>query len=338
MSPDATLVALLDDAVAQAIVPGGQLVVVDGGEVVLRHPFGTLTHDGAPVSHETTYDVASLTKAVVTTSIVAHLVAAGRLGWDTSVAERLPYVAHRDIRVADLLAHASGLPAWRPFYERASRRDDFPRLAAAESLEAPPGTRSVYSDLGFMLLGALCEEIGGDRLDHLAARLIFDPLGMIASRFVDLGAGERLVTAAPTELCPRRGLVVGEVHDDNCHAAGGILGHAGLFSTADDLARFAIAACAGRAFPTERLWSPANVPGSTWCLGWDRPSPGPSQAGTHWPRTGVGHLGFTGCSLWIDPPRARACVFLTNRVHPSRADDRIKQLRPAVHDLVWQLL
>jgi serine-type D-Ala-D-Ala carboxypeptidase len=338
VSPDATLLALLDDAVGQRIVPGGQLVVVDAGQVVLRHAFGRLTYEGAPVTPATVYDVASLTKAVVTTTVVAKLVAAGRLDWETPVVTLLPYVPHPGLRVAHLLAHASGLPAWRPFYQRTAQRDDFPRLAAAEPLETAPGTRSVYSDLGFMLLGALCEAAGEERLDRLAARLIFAPLGMTASRFVDLTAGEREPAAAPTEVCPRRGLVQGEVHDDNCHAAGGILGHAGLFSTGDDLARFAIAACEGRAFPRGPVWSPANVPGSTWCLGWDRPSPGPSQAGASWPRTGVGHLGFTGCSLWIDPPRGRACVLLTNRVHPSRDGDGIKRLRPAVHDLVWQLL
>ena len=335
------LVQLLDDAVAQGVCPGGVLLVADRGKPVLRLPFGRLTSTGPAVTLDTVYDVASLTKPVATMSVVLRLIEAGRLAWDTPAGSFLllpPDKQH--LRVRDLAAHSSGLPAWRPFYQTAQRREDFPALAAAEPLEYPTGSRAVYSDLGFMLLGALCERAGYSRLDELAARTVFAPLGMDATRFVDLTRPERPEGVAPTEICPRRGLVVGEVHDDNCHAAGGILGHAGLFSTAGDLSRFAGALCDNR-FPealVREMWTPSGVPGSTWRLGWDSPSETHSQAGTKWPLTGVGHLGFTGCSLWIDPAQQRWVVLLTNRVHPRRDDDRIKTLRPAVHDLAWDLL
>jgi CubicO group peptidase (beta-lactamase class C family) len=352
---DSALLSLLETGVSRQVFPGGQLLVADAGRVVLRQAFGwtaRVPEPGPPVTPETLYDVASLTKAVATTSVLVRLIEAGRLAWDTPVSAHLPFFQEgdkRNVRVRDLLSHASGLPAWRPFYERTQSRDEMVRLAAAESLEAAPGTRSVYSDLGFMLLGALCEQVGEDRLDRLAARAVFGPLGMTATTFVELAAPGPRPAAAPTELCPRRGLVAGEVHDDNCHAAGGILGHAGLFSTADDLSRFAAAACASfhgqkppGGFPRaliETLWSPAGVPGSTWRLGWDGPAlSGPTQAGPRWPKDGVGHLGFTGCSIWIDPPRSRWAILLTNRVHPSRADERIKELRPSLYGLVVELL
>src|SRR5262249_13284430 len=178
---------------------------------------------------------------------------------------------------------------WRPFFEcipPGAPRETLARLAAAEPLEAPPGARSVYSDLGFMILGELVERAGGGRLDELARRDIFAPLGMDRSRFVDLAAPERPTALAPTE-------VRGAVHDENCRAAGGICGHAGLFCTADDLARFARATCAswhGRGpFPRDLVreaLAPSGVPGSTWRLGWDGPAAAGSRIGDRWPKDG----------------------------------------------------
>jgi len=343
------VVALLEDAVAQGVFPGAQLVVGDAGEPVLRHAAGTLARaPSPPVTLETIYDTASLTKPVVTATLVLRMVARGAVDLDAPAAAWLPALAAADqrrIRVRDLLAHASGLPAWRPFYQQipaGASRDRLTSLAAAEPLEAPPGARSVYSDLGFILLGTLVERAGGARLDELARREIFAPLGMTRSRFVDLAASDRPDPVAPTEL----GTPPGEVHDENCRAAGGIAGHAGLFSTADDLARFAQALLAchhGRAgaFPPElvaRFLSPSGVPGSTWRLGWDGPAASGSAAGDSWPKDGVLHLGFTGCSLVIDPARERWVVLLTNRVHPSRDDDRIRGFRPTLHQAVIDAL
>ena len=329
---------MLDEAVAAGVCPGGQLVAGDRGAPAIRLAFGQ--RPGPAVTFDTYYDVASVTKASVTSLLTLLLVGDGRLGWDTP-ADRYVPEAPPGVRVRDLLAHASGLPAWRPLYERAQDRDAIVRLAAGEPVERPPGEASVYSDLGFIVLGAMVERAGGARLDEQAARRLFQPLGMSRSRFVDLAAPDRPSPVAATE----HGLA-GEVHDENCHAAGGILGHAGLFSTADDLSLLAMAllrAWHGDAtlFPPELLrvlFSPCSIPGSTWRLGWDGPSEGESQAGRRWPRDGVGHLGFTGCSLWLDPPRSRWVVLLTNRVHPTRDDTRIKQLRPRVHDAVVELL
>jgi serine-type D-Ala-D-Ala carboxypeptidase len=335
---------LLTQAVTAGAFPGGVLEVGDRGRIVLRHAFGrraTVPAPGPAVTPDTIYDVASLTKAAVTSLVVLRLVAAGRLAWDTPAARFVPE-AQGGARVADLLAHAAGLPAWRPLHERSADRDELVRLAAAEPLERPPGAASVYSDLGFIVLGAIAERAGGDRLDALARALVFEPLGMSTSTFVDLTAPFRPAPVAPTELCPRRGLVTGEVHDENCHAAGGVLGHAGLFSTAGDLGRVCAALVGGGGpFPPDlvrTMLAPAGVPGSTWRLGWDGPAATGTQAGERWPKDGAGHLGFTGCSMWLDPRRGRWVVLLTNRVHPSSADTRIKLVRPALHDAVWAML
>ena len=208
---------------------------------------------------------------------------------------------------------------------------------AVEPLESAPGTVARYSDLGFILLGAAVERALGEPLDAAFARRVAAPLGV----------GATFHPRPPAACAPTEGGLRGVVHDENARAMGGVAGHAGLFSTARDVARLAhawVAAWHGvrsatvpKLWARERvqaLWTPSGVPGSTWCYGWDRPAARGSSAGERWPKDGVGHLGFTGCSLWIDPPRARWVALVSNRVHPSRANDAIKQFRPALHDAV----
>jgi CubicO group peptidase (beta-lactamase class C family) len=252
------------------------------------------------------------------------------------------------------------LPAHRPFWRRAaeapSERRAISLLAAREPLEYEPGTRSVYSDLGFIVLGWLLERVTGERLDVAARQRITEPLGLVATTFMSLSEpeararvlGDRSIAA--TQLCPERHRVlIGEVDDLNAMAMGGIAGHAGLFSTAEELSRIAAALCGawrgdGGGALVERdviraFWSPSGIPGSTWRLGWDGPAAANSQAGTRFSRAGVGHLGFTGCSLWIDPARDTWIVLLSNRVHPGvPKDDRFKRFRPLLHDAIVDAL
>ena len=347
---------ILEEAARDGVFPGGVAVVGDGGQIVWEHTVGRVAREpepGPPVTPRTIYDLASLTKVAATTAVAMRLVEAGRLDLDTPAAAFLPaLLPPKDtILVRHLLSHSAGLPAWRPYFPRGRMgRDEMVALAAAEALESEPGRRSVYSDLGFMLLGRIVELAGGGRLDHLAASAVFEPLGMTTTRFVDLTGPRHPFPAevAPTEICPRRGLLRGEVHDDNCHAAGGILGHAGLFANAGDLARLCLALAAAfqggrtpggfRPDVVQAFFASSGVPGSTWRFGWDSPAPRGSSLGELWPRTCVGHLGFTGCSMWLDPDRARFAVLLTNRVHPSRVDERIKEVRPRFHDAVWRAL
>lgn len=356
-------------ATEDGTVPGSVLLVVAGGTVVFHEAFGArqLVPRKLPMFGDTLFDVASLTKAVVTSVIAMREVGAGRLRLDRRVAELLPEFEGAErahVTVRELLSHSSGLPAHRPFWRQAadapSGRRAISLLAAREPLEYVPGTRAVYSDLGFILLGWLLERRTGERLDALARRQIIAPLGLTATTFMSLSdpddrmrvLGDRSIAA--TQLCPERHRVlIGEVDDLNAMAMGGIAGHAGLFSTAEELSRIAGALCrAWRGESTGNLdgalvdrdvvrmfWTPSGVEGSTWRLGWDGPAAASSQAGAKFSRAGVGHLGFTGCSLWIDPARETWIVLLTNRVHPAvPKDDRFKRFRPMLHDAIVDAL
>lgn len=352
-SVDTKMRELLDSWLERQVAPGGVLLYGDRGRDVETVAFGrTQTHppgEGAAVTAETVYDVASVTKPVATTAVLMKLVAAGRVELDTRVQTLVPELCvdgSDAVTLRQLAGHASGLPAHRCFYERLLRgermgapsaREAILRMAGATELEYRPGTKAVYSDLGFMLLGFSLERATGERLDALTARLVTEPLGMSATRFVDLDADPpmpRPTPVAPTEICPRRGLVSGEVHDDNAHAAGGVLGHAGLFSTVADLGRFSramIAAARGESSPFDgdvvrEFFSTRAAPDTSRVLGWDTPSDPPviSHAGDLWPRDGVGHLGFTGCSIWLDPRGGRYVVLLTNSVHFGRDEIRLR--------------
>lgn len=388
-----TVNAMCEAAVADGVTPGLVLLGARGGEVRFHSAFGhrQLVPKRLPTSRDTLYDVASLTKAIVTTSLVMQEVSAGRLSLQATIAELLPEVAspaepaRATITVRDLLAHASGLPAHRPFWRQVtdapSGRRAVALLAAREPLEHAPRTRSLYSDLGFILLGWLLERTTGARLDVLAGERIVGPLGLHATMFLSLSdpiaraAALAEHTVAATQLvgdeagapqspreppaAPPLGLgsdeterradergrvLIGEVDDRNAAAMGGVAGHAGLFSTAADLASVAAVLCGAwrgeRALESfvhrdvlRQFWSPAGIAGSTWRLGWDGPSATGSQAGSRLARTAVGHLAFTGCSLWIDPARETWVALVSNRVHPTVSpDDRFKRFRPAIHD------
>jgi CubicO group peptidase (beta-lactamase class C family) len=354
-------------AIDDGTVPGLVLLVVAGGEVVFHEVFGArqLIPRKLPAFRDTLYDVASITKAVATSVMAMREVAAGRLALDAPVVELLPELDGPDrgrISVRHLLCHASGLPAHRPFWRQAaaapSERWAVSLLAAREPLDRAPGVRAVYSDLGFILLGWLLERLTGARLDVQVAAGLTAPLALASTMFMNLAddpaarartLSERSI-AATQHCAERRRVLIGEVDDLNAAAMGGVAGHAGLFSTAADLSAIAAALVrawrgddgAGALVPRDvvrAFWTPSGVPESTWRLGWDGPAAQGSQAGTRFPRTAVGHLGFTGCSLWIDPERETWVVLLSNRVHPSvPSDDRFRRFRPALHDAISEAI
>ena len=314
--------ALLEGAVG-AVYPAAELLVVDGGEPVLSLRAG----DCGP---GTVFDLASLTKPLCTTTLVMRHLEAGRM----SLGDELrPGVT---VRLA--LCHASGLPAWRPYFQLLAGAADghaaVIAAARAEPLERPPGERSVYSDLGFLLLGDAVERVGGAPLDAQ-----WRALGLSAATF----------HPDPAACAPTEGGLRGVVHDDTARFMGpGVGGHAGLFGDAAAVAAVTLELLAawrgeaGRVVAAEtvrRFFAPAGIAGSSWCLGWDRPSAsGYSSAGGRWPRDGVGHTGFTGTSLWVDPARDRFVVLLSNRVHPGRDNDAIRGFRPRLHDAVLSAL
>ena len=248
------------------------------------------------------------------------------------------------VTVRLLLAHASGLPAWKPLHEMAAgsagvdRREAIVEICRTIALERAPGSRSVYSDLGFILLGDAVERAAGERLDAQWDRL---------KRQFSLGASLTF-HPDPAACAPTENGLRGVVHDDNARAMGGVAGHAGLFGDARGVSSVVAALVRAAWVPgkrrdrttiaapetVRRFFHPSGIPDSTWCLGWDRPSVGASSAGTRWPRDGVGHLGFTGCSIWIDPPRARWVILLSNRVNPTRENNAIRDFRPALHDAI----
>jgi CubicO group peptidase (beta-lactamase class C family) len=363
------LVRLMKEGIAGGVFPGGALLVRVRGETVHLSCHGrrSLQPPGGPVDARTCFDLASLTKVLVTTPLVLLSIQRARLGLDQPVQRALEGFAGQDretITVRMLLDHSSGLPAWRPYYEKvrsaaggrwlatAKGQEAVRRMVAAEVPEAPPGRRALYSDLGFILLDWILERVHGQPTDRLFSKWLARPLKLQGLFFVDLKSPAKAARArrgrafAATERCPWRGrTLIGEVHDENAYAMGGVSGQAGLFGTVRDVAALAEAWLgsflhAGGCFEqslVRQFWQRPQVPGSTRALGFDTPSPQGSQAGRLFgPRT-VGHLGFTGTSLWIDPDRELIVVLLTNRVHPSRDNEAIKQFRPVLHERVAEL-
>lgn len=362
------------EAVAQGFFPGAVLLVSKGDEVVLERAFGlrSLVPEKSPMQLETIFDLASLTKPLATTTAIMLLVKEKKIRLDDRFTRFFPnfgVLGKTHVTFRHLLAHSSGLPAWKPYYQEIIKgqkegRINFVVSRAAKSYvfekihrERPaslPGIQSLYSDLGFMLLGELIEEVSGSTLDRYCQDKIFNPMGLRSTFFVDLtqlrarGMRPAQEMIAPTEDCPwRKKILCGEVQDDNAYAMGGVAGHAGLFSTARDIHLFLSRlkdSIRGRQpfLPApvvqEFLTRDETVKGSTYALGWDMPSPDNSSAGSCLSPHSVGHLGFTGTSVWWDLEKDCHIVFLTNRVHPSRSNDKIKEFRPYIHDLIMKAL
>jgi serine-type D-Ala-D-Ala carboxypeptidase len=345
VSAEAELRALLDDAVASGTSPG-LVAVVSAGGVRFEHAAGrTARFEGSPaVGADTVFDLASLTKVLSTTLLCAHAIEVGLLALDEA-----PWRAWPGVSVKNALLHDGGLLWWAPFHERvpgpvvglpAGARALLAKVLAAPPT-APPGQQTVYSDLGFIALGALLEERLGDRLDVLfdaAAKDAYGPTGLRYVPLFDEGYHPALPDVAATSLCPWRGRVMqGQVNDDNAFAMGGVAGHAGLFGTARDVeaaARFFLAeARRPRSEGESVLGGFARYDGPRR-LGFDRPTEGGTTGGAIGER-GFGHLGFTGTSLWLDPDgpgdEGAVYVLLTNRVCESRQSEGIKKLRPAFH-------
>jgi serine-type D-Ala-D-Ala carboxypeptidase len=339
---------VLRNAIDACAFPAAVVEVGDASAILWRESFGRLTFqpDAAPAANDTLFDLASLTKVLSTTPLVMQLVERGSLGLDDPIARYLDTWRGPDreqVTVRDLLAHASGLPAWVPLFRDHRGRAAFERAIAATPLEYVPRAKSMYSDLGFMLLGFMLDDTV-----PLATRFhtLWAQMGIVQEvQFNPPALWHR--RTAPTEQDPWRGrLLVGEVHDENAYALDGVAGHAGLFGTAaavGDYARHLLQILDGRtgAFRRETLEAfiarQTGIPDSSRALGWDTMLP-TSSCGTRMSSRAFGHTGFTGTSLWIDPERGVYVVLLTNRVHPTRENDAMKLVRPALHDAVMREL
>ncbi|MCS5637846.1 MAG: beta-lactamase family protein [Myxococcota bacterium] len=365
----------LDKAIEGAEMPGAVVLarMPREGEVLefaWAQGLSVVRPERLPMTRETVFDLASLTKNIATTTAIMWLVDDGLVALDDPVAKFLPAFAEREkegVTLRHLLTHSAGLKPWRGYHEpmlEKERKTGQRMLCTAEGREwildrvlrsarvHEPGEAAVYGDLDFIVLGALVEKVSGLPLERFCTERVFEPLGMKETRFLPLGAewdegpgmpDPQRRRIAATENCPwRKRILWGEVHDPNAFAMGGVAGHAGLFAPADDVMRFAQAfldAWHGRsdALPphlvkrfAQRQRMPEN---SDWALGWDTPTPGQSSSGQYFSEDSVGHLGFTGTSLWIDLQSEAIVVMLTNRAHLIAKRSQFT-LRPKIHDLI----
>ncbi len=367
-----TEIQTVSDAMAEAVSKGlfpGAVLLIHHRKQVLHEAYGyaSLVPQQTSMTQDTLFDLASLTKVVATTNAVMCLIADRQISLNDPVSRFIPDFLSQDkqgITLFHLLTHSSGLPDWQPFYREVSRltqeqsgvrnivgsKSVLYELIHQEPLVYPIGSKSLYSDLGFILLGEIIEKVVQKSLDEFCKERIFTSLKMKDTFFLPLYTEHQMQIIktrriAATENCPWRGRVLcGEVHDENAHAMGGVAGHAGLFSTAQDLYTFLKALLKSlqsqngffpqsmiKAFVTRQT----RIPDTCWALGWTTPSE-PSTSGQFFSAQSFGHLGFTGTSIWVDPDVDLIVILLTNRVHPSRENDQIRLFRPFIHDLIYQ--
>ena len=349
--------SVIENAIADQAFPGATLAVGYRGKVSY-HAFGHLSYgkDSPATKLDTMYDIASLTKVVVTTTLVEKLAEGdfpSPLELDAPIERYLPQWAsgpqpewRHKVTVRNLMTHSSGLPAFQEYWRTSKGKSDTLRMIFAEPLEYEPGTKVVYSDLGIILMAEIIYGLTGKPLDQLANEYVFQPLGMKDSMY---NPPKKLWPAiAPTEVDERwrHRLIQGEVHDENAYAIGGVSGHAGVFSTSPDLAAFCQMLLNGGVYAHHRILkratiaeftAPQPLAKNTRTLGWVVPTEG-SSSGRYFSAHSYGHTGFTGTTIWIDPDRQLFVVVLTNRVNPTRENHKIAEVRPAVHDAILKSL
>ena len=318
--------AVIQQAIQDGTIPGAVLIVGHNGQVVYRRAYGSrsLEPHREVMTLDTVFDLASLTKVIATTTAVMQLIEQGKVRLNDPVAKYLPEFAQSgkdDITVRQLLTHYSGLEPDLDLKTRWDGKETAYRMAFADTPEDPPGSRFSYSDINFIVLGALIERVSGEPLDEYSQRHIFSPLKMTHTRFAPPAAWRLKI--APTQYDENEHMLRGVVHDPTARRMDGVAGHAGLFSTADDLAKFAQALLNGgggilSALSVEKMTQPEQPPAAPVLrgFGWDIDSPFSSNRGDLLPVGSYGHTGFTGTSMWIDSTTQTYIILLTNAVHP----------------------
>ena len=378
-------------AIRDHVFPAASIAVTKAGKVLARKGFGTFRYaheqcqdfdfPNTPVTPATLFDLASVTKAVATTTMAMLLYERGLLELDAPIIGTVPEFLidstgnsdprRHEVTFRMLLAHSSGLPAYEKLFLKARSREELLAAALTVPLSADPGTLAEYSDIGFIILGLAVERLAQEKLEAFCQREIFGPLAMTNTTFnpaqdlrtkVPPTADEREALCGadapvrerrkrdpqPSASHPkphstfRNRIIQGEVQDENASVLGGVAGHAGLFATAEDVAKFAHAMLQGGSpilHPvTFSVFTRRDTtPGTSRALGWDTPSR-PSQSGKYFGPNSYGHLGYTGTSLWIDPDRQLSITFLTNRTWPDCSNQAIKKVRPKFHDAIIECL
>ena len=341
--------AVLDQARADSAFPGAIAVVGNRDSVLAEYGAGSLDWAPSPRPDDSTlWDMASLTKVVGLTTAMMQLSEAAKVDLDAPVQRYVKEFQGPNkerVTLRHLLTHSSGLPAWRPLYKETDSPAAARALAVATALDTLPGIRMVYSDLGAIILGIIVERVSGEPLDAYLARHVFGPLRMTSTTYRP--GRDLLPRIAPTEYDPwRQRHIRGEVHDENAYALGGVSGHAGLFSTGHDVARFCRMYLNGGMLDGARIVSGKTIRRFTTvqdstlsnrALGWETPN-GTNSAGHLFTRPAFGHTGFTGTSIWVDPSRDLFVILLTNRVNPTRQNLRIGAVRTALADVVVRVL
>jgi len=340
----------LQSGIEQRAFPGASVAIAHQEKLIALKGLGRFTYDpnSSPITPKTVYDLASVSKAVATTTACMIMQDRGQFHLEHVVADTLPEFADGDARKRQitfrmLLAHSSGLPAYMKLFQTAHSKDELLLQALHVPLTADPGTRAEYSDIGFILLGEALERLAGEPLDKLCQREIFDQIGLASMTYKPPKNCQPLIPPSVDDQTFRHHVIQGEVNDENAWVMGGVAGHAGVFATARDVSVFAqCILCGGeplvRPGTVEIFTQREDFPlGTSRALGWDTPSQ-PSQSGKYFSARSYGHLGYTGTSLWIDPERQLSVTLLTNRTWPDRGSQVIKQIRPAFHDAVVEAL
>lgn len=350
---------LMQDGLADGVFPGAVLLAANKGQIAFFEAFGyAKLEPRRDMSTETVFDLASLTKPLATAVSLMILVQDGPLSLDQTLRDTISEFTDsdkKDVTIRQLLSHSSGLPDYRPYYEkltklpRLERKRSLKGLVLAEPLIHEPGTVCLYSDLGFMILQWLIEAVAKDSLDRFLVESVYKPLGLKDLFFNPSPGGPgRDYQYAATEECPWRGKILdGEVHDDNAYALGGVAGHAGLFGTAQEV--FALLQKLLQVYRGEvtsdifrqdvvQTFFRRHSDAGSWALGFDTPTHPYSSSGKLFSDQSVGHLGFTGTSFWMDLEKESIVILLTNRIHPMRANEKIKAFRPILHDTVMETI
>ena len=351
---------LIDKGVTDGTYPGAVLLVAHRGDIVCYHAAGyrSIIPECLPMEKDTIFDLASLTKPLATTLAIMKLVDDYSIGLDQHLSELISTPSLKEKKALTprfLLNHSSGFTDWKPFYtdlvnySQNERKEILREWIIGEPLVYMPGESCLYSDLGFIVLEWVIEEAAGMSMDLFLERYFFNLLSLERTF---LGTESSLLRFtrdifAATEDCPwRKEVLQGKVHDENAFAVGGCSGHAGLFGVAEEV--FIIVNLLREHFQGERAdhFNPETVreffrrqdmvDGCTWALGWDTPSPKDSSSGKYFSKNSVGHLGFTGTSLWMDLDQDVIVIFLTNRVHPTRDNVKIRAFRPLLHDVIME--
>ncbi len=349
---------LMHQGISDKVFPGAVLLISKEDSILFKKAYGYANiFTKCPMTEDTIFDLASLTKPLATTLAIMKLVQEHELDLEQTLGSVLPYFINTEkeqIKIKHLLSHTSGLPDYRPYYKKlcelpmSLRKDALKNFLVKEPMLHPAGKKDLYSDLGFMILNLVVESISGKRLDRFVDEKVYKPLDLSRGLFfLNVDEKPQPERFAATELCPWRNILLeGVVHDENAYVMGGVEGHAGLFGTAGDVYNLLSALLSAyyglsstNVFQQDILdmvFKKQNNSEKT--LGFDTPSLHDSSSGKFFSEKSVGHLGFTGTSFWMDLDRSIIIILLTNRIHPSRDNDKIKAFRPEIHNAIMKSL